>query len=110
MKSKARIAREAEETRIAAGGLTFEDHAEIARKHRQVEQEIEHGPLGLDLYVRAAENQRNMRRLGGGNVVLGGKKTIGTRRTWKRTIPVAGIRFIAERELNTAVLATSGVQ
>jgi hypothetical protein len=88
----------------------MEDAAEIARKHRLVEDEIEHGNTGVDMFVRAANRQRDMRRIGGGNVISPGKKTLGTRRTWKRTIPVVGIPFIRERELNPAVIPTSGIQ
>lgn len=98
-KSKVRAAREL--------GLNGNDlnNVVLAEMHARVETEVD---AGVEIFVRAAENLRNMRRLGGGNVVNMGKKTMGTRSIWKRTIPVIGLRFQRERELNPKVLASVG--
>ena len=98
-KSKARIARE-----LGLNGKEL-NNIIVAEMHARVEAEVD---AGVEIFVRAAENLRNMRRLGGGNVVNMGKKTMGTKHIWKRTIPVIGLRFQRERELNIKVLASVG--
>ena len=99
MKSKARIAREL--------GMTGNDlnALEIARLHALVEQDVD---AGVEIFVRAADNQRRMRRMGGGNVVSLGRKQLKTRHNDARTIPAIGIRFQYEREMNPAVRASVG--
>jgi hypothetical protein len=100
MKSKARIARE-----LLAGNVNLENASEIARKHALIEAEVNEG---VEIFVRAAQNQRNIRRQGWGNVVSLGRKQMNTRHNDTRTIPAVGIRFFRERELNPAVQPSVG--